>query len=225
MDYSRRPYTASVGPSAAVNDRVSYNLNRAESLLDEPDNGFSIGGNFGAASGTGYGMGGGGGIGSGIERQPLSGQGTGNFIAARSNYTGSDMGDSDTHSNINSQSRPKWGQQPTLGGGLGSSGIGSITEIGTIEVAGGGRRGQRFAGGGSSNHSGSMHAARDRNPPSSMAGSKLFAGASGTGAGFNDILDNEMNRPVLNRGRSTNLLSDAGSKYGGDDDEMSHYMG
>ena len=49
MDFSRRPYTAS-GPGAAVNDRVSYNLNRAESLLDEPDNGFSLGGNFGKDS-------------------------------------------------------------------------------------------------------------------------------------------------------------------------------
>ena len=29
----------------------------------------------------------------------------------------------------------------------------------------------------------------------------------------------------MNRMRSTNLLSDAGSKYGGDDDDMSHYMG
>lgn len=34
-----------------------------------------------------------------------------------------------------------------------------------------------------------------------------------------------MTRPNLSRGRSTNLLSDAGSKYGNDDDEMSHYMG
>ena len=68
MDQNRRPYTASNAPSTAANDRVSYNLNRAESLLDEPDNGFSIGGNFGAASGTGFGLGGSG-IGSGIERQ------------------------------------------------------------------------------------------------------------------------------------------------------------
>ena len=58
-----------------------------------------------------------------------------------------------------------------------------------------------------------------------MASSKLFAGGAATGSGFNDILDNEMTKPVLSRGRSTNLLSDAGSKYGGDDDEMSHYMG
>ena len=43
-------------------------------------------------------------------------------------------------------------------GGMGNSGIGGITEIGTIEVAGG-RRANRFAGGGgSSNHSGSMNA-------------------------------------------------------------------
>ena len=111
MDYQqRRPYTGGPTASSAINDRVSYNLNRAESLLDEPDNGFSIGGgamggmNFGAASGSGFGIGGGSGVGSGIERTGgmMSGQGTGNFIAARSNYTGSDMGDSDTHSNINS---------------------------------------------------------------------------------------------------------------------------
>ena len=29
----------------------------------------------------------------------------------------------------------------------------------------------------------------------------------------------------MSRMRSTNLLSDAGSKYGGDDDNMSNYMG
>jgi len=56
-------------------------------------------------------------------------------------------------------------------------------------------------------------------------GSKLFPGAATTGSGFNDVLENEMSRPVLSRGRSTNLLSDGGSKYGGEDDEMSHYMG
>ena len=48
------------------------NLNRAESLLDEPETGFSIGGNFGmgaGASGTGFGNSGiGSGMGSGIER-------------------------------------------------------------------------------------------------------------------------------------------------------------
>ena len=107
MDYGRRPYTANVGE--AVNDRVSYNLNRAESLLDEPDNAFSIGANMGA-SGTGaFGGAGGSGIGSGIaggvtgirDRSPTLGAGS-NFIAARSNYTGSEMGDSDTHSNLNS---------------------------------------------------------------------------------------------------------------------------
>ena len=81
-----------------------------------------------------------------------------------------------------------------------------------------------MGGGGSSNHSGSIQA-RDRNPPTSLAGSKLFPGAAQTGSGFGDILDNEMSKPNLSRGRSTNLLSDAGSKYGGDEDEMSHYMG
>ena len=77
-----------------MNDRVSYNLNRAESLLDEPDTGFSLGGNFGGGGGIGSG------IGSGIGRREtggLGGQGSSsNFIAVRSNYTGSDMGDSDT---------------------------------------------------------------------------------------------------------------------------------
>ena len=96
MDYGRRPYTAS-GPSNAINDRVSCNLNRAESLLDEPDTGFSLGGaNFGAGSGNQ-------GIGSGVGR-------SGNYAGARSNYTGSDICDSDTQSNIN-QSRPRWGNQ------------------------------------------------------------------------------------------------------------------
>ena len=109
MDYGRRPYTASVGE--AVNDRVSYNLNRGESLLDEPDNGFSIGANLGASN-TGA-FGGGGGIGSGIAgggvaRSPTLGAGS-NFLGARSNYTASEMGDSDTHSNLNSVSRPRWG--------------------------------------------------------------------------------------------------------------------
>lgn len=85
MDYNRRPYTAS-GPSTAINDRVMQNLNRAESLLDEPETGFSLGGgNFGA-SGTGMGSGIGGGA------RPT----TGNYAGARSNYTGSEFGDSDT---------------------------------------------------------------------------------------------------------------------------------
>lgn len=76
MDYSRRPYTAS-GPGTAMNDRVSYNLNRAESLLDEPDTGFSLGGNFGrdsAMGGAGQ-IGMGSGIGSGIGRSPTLGVG------------------------------------------------------------------------------------------------------------------------------------------------------
>ena len=126
---------------------------------------------------------------------------TGNFIAARSNYTGSDMGDSDN--DIGSQQRrPQWGAQPPIGGG--NAGLGGITEIGTIEVAGG-RRSNRFAGGNSSNHSGSMNA---RQP---SAGGRLYTGAANTGSGFGDVLDNEMSRPNLPRGRSTNLLSNNGS--------------
>lgn len=58
-----------------------------------------------------------------------------------------------------------------------------------------------------------------------MQPGKPFVGGAATGSGFGDILDNEMSKPNLSRGRSTNLLSDAGSKYGGDDDEMSHYLG
>ena len=144
-----------------MNDRVSYNLNRAESLLDEPDTGFSLGGGFGA-SGMGSGIGSG--IGGRRETGALGGQASSsNFIAVRSNYTGSDMGDSDTHSNLDSRSRPNW-LGANKGSGIGAStgsglGMGGITEIGTIEVAGG-RRSGRFAGGGSSNHSGSMHANR-----------------------------------------------------------------
>jgi len=74
MDYNRRPYTASVGPSAAMNDRVSYNLNRAENLLDEPETGFSMGGNFGNSGNGNFGMasGMGSGIGSGMVR-PMTG--------------------------------------------------------------------------------------------------------------------------------------------------------
>lgn len=72
------------------------------------------------------------------------------------------MGDSDTHSNLDSR-RPQWlgnAKGSAIGASAGSGlGMGGITEIGTIEVAGG-RRSGRFAAGGSSNHSGSMHANR-----------------------------------------------------------------
>ena len=91
----------------------------------------------------------------------------------------------------------------------------------------GSRRPNRFAGGGSSNHSGSLNRAATQ---AAGGPNRLFGqGAAGaSGSGFNDILDSEMTkeqRPGLTRGRSTNLLSDAGSKYGGDDDNISHYMG
>jgi len=222
MDYSRRPFTAS-GSGSAINDRVSYNLNRAESLLDEPDTGFSLAANF-AGSGVGAGMIGGGigaGMASGIGSRGGQGAGFGssNFIAARSNYTGSEMGDSDATSNIESRTRPKWGNQGSIGGG--GSGLGGITEIATIEVAGS-RRSNRFAGGPSSNHSGSIVANRQSTALGQQ--SKLFPGAGGS-SGIGDMLDNELNKPMLARGRSTNLLSDAGSKYGGEDDNMSNYMG
>ena len=60
-----------------------------------------------------------------------------------------------------------------------------------------------------------------------MGGPKrLFSGGvNDAGSNYNDVLDNEMSKPQMSRMRSTNLLSDAGSKYGGDDDDMSHYMG
>ena len=64
-----------------------------------------------------------------------------------------------------------------------------------------------------------------QNRQTSVGGQQRFAGAAASGSGFGDILDNELNKPALSRGRSTNMLSDAGSKYGVDDDEMSHYMG
>ena len=52
------------------------------------------------------------------------------------------------------------------------------------------------------------------------------AGNAPGGSGYNDILDNELSRPAMNRGASTHLLSDVGSKYGGgDDDNLSQYMG
>lgn len=50
----------------------------------------------------------------------------------------------------------------------------------------------------------------------------MFAGAAASGSGYGDILDEQLNKPALSRGRSTNMLSDAESKY--EDDEMS-YMG
>ena len=91
-----------------------------------------------------------------------------------------------------------------------------ITEIGTVEVAGG-RRSGRFAGGNTSQHSNSQY---NKNPrPAGRIGA--------TSGGFErDILDNEMSRnEEMVRKRSTNLLSDAGSKgYQDDDDLMSHYM-
>lgn len=82
-----------------------------------------------------------------------------------------------------------------------------------------------MGGGNSSNHSGSMNRANTVGG----GGSRIFgvggAGAAGT-SGYNDVLDNEISRPTMNRGASTNLLSDAGSKYGGpDDDNLSQYMG
>ena len=60
--------------------------------------GSNVAGGFGA-SGAGSGMG------SGIGRTAglgAGGQGTGNFVGARSNYTNSEMGDSDTPG-------PRWG--------------------------------------------------------------------------------------------------------------------
>ena len=87
---------------------MSYNLTRAESLLDEPDQGFSIGGGNFAGSNVagGFGASGAGsGMGSGIGRPAglaVDRQGTGNFVGARSNYTNSEMGDSDT-------AGPRWG--------------------------------------------------------------------------------------------------------------------
>jgi len=50
-------------------------------------------------------------------------------------------------------------------------------------------------------------------------------GSGGPSAGFGDILDNEINNQDdrLAHKRSTNLLSDAGSKF--EDDMLSHYMG
>ena len=97
----RRPYTAS--GQGAAQDRVSYNLSKAESLLDEPETGFSMGGNYAGGFGAGAsGSGGNSGMGSGIGRLGTAGQ-TSNPVgsyAARSNYTASEVADSETHSQV-----------------------------------------------------------------------------------------------------------------------------
>ena len=69
------------------NDRVGYNLSKAESLLDEPDTaGFKFGGDpFGRpTTGNNYGA------------TSNSRIGGGASFAGRSNYTASDMGDSES---------------------------------------------------------------------------------------------------------------------------------
>ena len=97
-----RPYTAA-GSGANPYDRVSYNINRAESLLDEPDTGFSLGApqNMGRMGSGGQ-----------MNQGSLIGQ------ATRSNHTGSEFGDSDNHSGhlIGAGRQPRWA------GGAGSNG-------------------------------------------------------------------------------------------------------
>ena len=152
----RRPYTAS--GQGAAQDRVSYNLSKAESLLDEPETGFSMGANYGGPTygAGGSGSGGNSGMGSGIGRLGTAGQASnlvGSYAGAgRSNYTASEIADSETHSQV--QARPRWGNQP--GESYGGGGLAGITEIGTVEVAGS-RRSGRFAGGGTSQGSNSQY--------------------------------------------------------------------
>ena len=205
----RRPYTAS--GQGVGQDRVSYNLSKAESLLDEPETGFSLGANyggqgFGAGAGA-SGSGGNSGVGSGIGgRLGTGGQASNQMgYAQRSQYTASEI-DSDSHSQV--RAGPRWGAQGPADN-YGAGGLAGITEIGTVDV-GGSRRSGRFAGG-TSQASGSQYNQAQRP-----------VGRFGDG----DILDNEISKnDAMQRKRSTNLLSDAGSKgYQDDDDLMSHYM-
>ena len=100
----RRPYTAS--GQGAAQDRVSYNLSKAESLLDEPETGFSMGAGYGGqafgAGAGGSGSGGNSGMGSGFGRLGTAGQASNQIgsYAARSNYTASEVAESETHSQV-----------------------------------------------------------------------------------------------------------------------------
>ena len=94
------------------------------------------------------------GMGSGAGRlgtAPQASNPAGGYVA-RSNYTGSELAESETHSQV--QARPaRWGNAP--GENYGGGGLAGITEIGTVDVAGG-RRSGRFAGGNTSQGSNSQ---------------------------------------------------------------------
>lgn len=108
------------------------------------------------------------------------------------------------------------------------------TEIGVMELDNGSRRGRRLAGGanqalGSNASQGSYSLYQGSQLTRPQTGGPpvgLGLGAqriSGTFGGAGDILDAEINR-AENPGRSGNLLSDAGSKFG-EDDMLSQYIG
>ena len=176
-DYGmRRPYTAS--GQGVPQDRVGFNIQRAESLLDEPDTGFSLGG----ATPSGYG-----GFGGGLNQGITSGAGrigTGKGFGGRSNYTASEFGEDDTPYNA---PKPSWlagGNSPGLGGGnYGGGSLAGATEIGTVDFAGS-RRSGRFAGG---NTSQASNSGQNQNPR------RLRADNSNSGY-ERDILETEMNR-------------------------------
>ena len=140
----RRPYTAS--GQGAAQDRIGFNLQHAESLLDEPDTGFSLGGN----TPGGYGGRLGGGFGQGITSGAGQIGGGRSGFGGRSNYTASEFGD-ETPSQL--AAKPSWlggDNQATLGGGnFGANSLAGVTEIGTVDFAGS-RRSGRFAGGNTS---------------------------------------------------------------------------
>lgn len=102
--------------------------------------------------------------------------------------------------------------------GVGAGTNMGITEIGTVEVAGS-RRSGRFAGGGSN----TSQTSQQQRPATTKSGP--FRGPD-IGRGYGDVLDSEMNRnPMAGRRDGTNLLSDAGSKYGEDqEDRMSYFQ-
>ena len=145
-------------------DRMQENLAKAFSLLDDDK-----------PKATGYGGSSSGGYQYGGNRIGTAPAGGGNYPlggAQRSNFTGSEFGDSEIGDST-SQMRGRAGQygggsnqygvpelglglQPsgTFGGGISSGGMNNM-DIGTIQVGGSRRSGQRFIGGGESGRSAS----------------------------------------------------------------------
>ena len=179
MDFGR-PYTAA-GSGNEFDGGLQSKLHAASLLAEEPDTGFSL-----AMPGQSINdFGAGGRLNSGGVSNP------GGYVA-RSNYTGSDFGESETHS----QSRPR---QQQASANFNAGGY----EIGSMEMTSGSRRSGRFAGPPPQNR-----------PQTGVGGGGRMFSSGGDG----DILDKEIGsnaNPLMNRGRSTaGLLSDVGSQYG-----------